>query len=444
MKEKKRNFTKSIRNHEKYFNAKTVEIGIPIGSLLDGYWHEKFRFKENKNNKVNQLRGILGVIRFIIKIILLPKEKSTDKHKVELLIGKCDDKRHYNLLIDYIPKNITESMVLDSEYSFYRYLGFYSRLTAIYDSIILFARVGFKLRLCRTGYSKISFFKHLAYSTLKFYLSNELIRLKCPKLIVVDADRVRFHQLILAGNYNDIKTVSLQHGVLNPPFNGYLPLLANEIWVWGSLWKRLLIEQGIQHDRIKIVGSTIVDEINVKKYCYNKHPKIGIGINPVDFSINYALWHDITKILSNAGFEIIIKLHSSMSKDEQLYTIFNNNEQIYSYTELDNNHFFNTIDLLLVSNSGLGYEAIAYGVPIAVVREEKNSTGNDCIMIKDGKFPEISNEKNVLDDLNYIMQNLFPIHEKEQRFIWQEIYSTYGDFAEKLTINEIKKNISNF
>src|SRR5690606_33076225 len=135
----------------------------------------------------------------------------------------------------------------------------------------------------------------LFFTTLYYFICLEFLKKSHFKKVIVDFDRNKFVPLVLAAKYLKIQTISLQHGAINPPY-GYTPLIADEIWVWGELWKNALILMGVKESSIKIVGSSIVDDYQKPKS--NRIIKtVGIGPNPIGVLRNKKLWKEFTSNL---------------------------------------------------------------------------------------------------------------------------------------------------
>ena len=76
-----------------------------------------------------------------------------------------------------------------------------------------------------------------------------------PAAIVTEHDRASLPScLVLAARSLGIPAFTLQHGVLNQDAMGYVPVIADRMFCWGELHRRLLIEAGQDPARLAIGG----------------------------------------------------------------------------------------------------------------------------------------------------------------------------------------------
>ncbi len=75
-----------------------------------------------------------------------------------------------------------------------------------------------------------------------------------PAVVITEYDRNLYAScLILAARSLKIPTVTMMHGVINPPY-GYTPLLADRVLCWGEQQKMQFIGLGEQADRLVVTG----------------------------------------------------------------------------------------------------------------------------------------------------------------------------------------------
>lgn len=425
---------------EREFNCIPQAGGIPIGSLLTDFWRQLYDQAKGKTVKNRHwFLQFLSVLKYVFLFIIQSKQKKITAQSTKLLICKSAEKQHFNKLIDFIPETIIDSEIVDSDYKkIYSCLSISERFRAIESSVRTMIRVIFKCResMYNSKYSNKSLNFNLAISLIKFYGSVEFLKKKKFALVLVDYDRNKFAPIVLAANNQKVKTVSLQHGVINPPY-GYVPILASEIWVWGGLWKDLLMSMDVPEERIKIIGSTIVDKFGSPRIT-KKIGRIGIGPNPIGDNRNERIWKQLVSLLMQFGYDVTIKLHPSMDKSRQGEKVFGRCTRILNAGDISNQEFFESIDLLIISNSGLGYEAVMAGTPVAVLKENDASAGNDFIMIKEGGFPELEIDVTVKETLQSLSDSLDQIFNLEQRFLREKVFSRSGEDARQNIISNIK------
>ena len=99
---------------------------------------------------------------------------------------------------------------------------------------------------------------------------------------MVESDRNNLSSpVVMASKKLNIPSFSLMHGNVYNDF-GYVPILADQLLVWGRFQKDLLIKAGANKDQIKVVGAPQFSD--------------DILINKEDVLKNYAL-ENIKKLL---------------------------------------------------------------------------------------------------------------------------------------------------
>ena len=94
--------------------------------------------------------------------------------------------------------------------------------------------------------------------------------------------------LILAANARKIPTVTLVHGVINPPY-GYAPLLAKYIFCWGKIQRDQLVSMNVNPERIKIVGY----------HRQSKHPDSKINKEEIKKKLNIQINRHVVVLATN-------------------------------------------------------------------------------------------------------------------------------------------------
>lgn len=399
---------------------------IPIGSLLTNYYIQIY-----KGKKLPSAFSILKVAYQILKYCITVFNFRNSGKLSKLWVGKSGNKFHHNKLTDFILDTDDASCKVSPNYSeIFSALSFFNRLEVILQAINVFIKtIGTIKNIFYKNEVTISnlLFTTYFYSLVRYLACIKLFKSKkLPQLILVDYDRAHFSAIVCAGNTLGIQTVSLQHGVINPPY-GFFPLIANKIWVWGDLWKNILVENGVNESSIDIVGSSIVDD-EFRPFYKKKSIIVGIGPNPIGDENNRNVWLPVIEKLINMNIEVVIKLHPSMNKDNSL-KIFGNRCLILNADEISNAEYFKSITILFVSNSGFGYEAVLNGVPVFVKMESLFSKANDYIMIKRGDFPDIDFVFN--NNINFSSLNLEEIWKKEFEFVTNHVYRDRGQSSER-------------
>ncbi|MDD4157727.1 MAG: hypothetical protein PHY08_14275, partial [Candidatus Cloacimonetes bacterium] len=194
---------------------------------------------------------------------------------------------------------------------------------------------------------------------------------------------------------------------------------------------------------IKVVGNPIARKVsNIKTTYKNNNFNVGIALNPVADNTNREM---IKHVLSNSlskEISFMIKLHPSMRKTKWMKDIISDRIIFYETKDISHKDYFELIDLLVVGNSGLGYEAVINDVPIWVYNVTNSMNGHDSIMVEKGNCPDITEIINLNLELYKLMNKsdyLRELLELEQEFVLNEFYYAIGDDATLNIINEINK-----
>jgi SAM-dependent methyltransferase len=75
-----------------------------------------------------------------------------------------------------------------------------------------------------------------------------------PRAVVAEADRNAYTScLVLSAKALGILTMTMVHGVINPPY-GYTPLLADVAFCWGEQQRELMVQMGTEPERLVVTG----------------------------------------------------------------------------------------------------------------------------------------------------------------------------------------------
>ncbi len=415
------------------------KAGIPIGSLLIHYWRHEYKIQQGYEwNKLPALYFVFSFIKHAVKILLYKPIKADKIKNCLLILGKTAEIPHYKALIEPIQQSFSRSYeFVHGVQSAYSYQNNYEKLICILRT----TRLIFFIREIIDGINPKD--RWLAYLSsllliLQYFLCINFLKKTKAKIIVVDYDRDKYIPLILAGKTLEIKTITLQHGVINPPY-GYTPILADEIWVWGSLWSSLLQEMGVTEKRIRITGTPIIRSVNQWKGT-RQLKLIGLGPNPISDQENQTIWLPIIEAIKKNGADVLVKLHPSQSRESNIGKWFSKQCSTLEAKEISNEKFMESIDLLIISSSGLGYETVCFGKPVMVVRHAPHSTGNDWIMIEKAGFPEVTPD-NITYVINKYKHKLSELHTYELENLKKIGFEYVGNDSAAITIQNINRII---
>jgi hypothetical protein len=425
--------------------------GVGIGSLLAKY-HTLLYL--DQNNTSSPFWNIGVIFRTTVYgLIIAPKfQKSNQK----ILFNKLNDRPHCNALIDPIYFEFRKLADIysksDSSNSIKVHITKHLNIIHFIQIFIFLLKYYKRILQC---YKRNSFLVNNTNLFTTLYI--QLIALTnwtdffCKssiKIIITDFDRdFVTAPMILAANKLGLNTVTLVHGVIDPPY-AYIPVLAKQIWCWGQYQKDQFIKFNTDSEKIKIVGCPIAKIYkrhtrNLK----NTKPTIGIGLNPTKYHENEMMISSLITNHFSKYFNWIIKLHPSMSKSSWMTYLMPDNFELYSHEEYKIGEFFDKIDLLIITTSGIGFEAIVNNIPVWIFRVLDENESNDKIMIKHAFCPDITKEKDLSNVMKMLYENsqeyIDSLLEIEQKFVLTRFYSTIDKDATDNTIRLIRNLLSN-
>ncbi|MBN1459930.1 MAG: hypothetical protein JXA57_10350 [Armatimonadetes bacterium] len=203
-----------------------------------------------------------------------------------------------------------------------------------------------------------------------------LLRLIQPTIVVTEYDRdVRASCLILSARSMNIPTVTMMHGVVNPPY-GHVPLLADVALCWGNRQKEQMIDMGVSADRLFVTGcqrltrslSADPREARRKAAFPSNGPLLLLASNPIRPDHRRALVHAFCcAIQADPRVSGMVRLHPS----ESLEFYAPERAEFPGVRFLRNatltlDESIAAADVVVCHDSGLGNDALVKGKPVVV------------------------------------------------------------------------------
>jgi len=230
-----------------------------------------------------------------------------------------------------------------------------------------------------TSKQRLLYHLHLSVQMLKGLSAKRFLEQQTTlKALCVDYDRNNDAcTLIAAAKALHLPTITLQHGILNPP-TGYTPLLADQCWAWGDMSKQQLVALGESPQSIINVGTPIIETIPIspehRQQAKQQHKlKPGktfllalSGPNrPLDEALAAQL-HAIKTTYGQPDDNFLVKTHPSYKHVDYSWL-----ETKYELTwlplDIPYADVMNMTDILLSHTSGLGAEALYFGLQVGVI-----------------------------------------------------------------------------
>jgi hypothetical protein len=295
-------------------------------------------------------------------------------------------------------------------------------------------------------YSDCFFFSIKAFHQARIiaFYHNQFTKSKCiPMAIVTEYDRNGIASpLILTGKKFNIKTVTLIHGAIGK--SSFTPVLADFVYCFGNIQKEQFLNYHVPEAKIKITGTSIIDrKVKPKPHTdFSSLFRIGLGISPMgDDFIKYMINESLEALNELVNCSLIIKLHPSLKKKDFIqYEYYNKNVRVLDSSEISNYEFFESIDLLLIHSSGLGFEAMLNYVPVAVFYIPDFELGVGELYIDNGNCPLIKDKEGFVDLITNFKSGKKDISllVAQGNVFVREYYFAYGSEASHNIINELE------
>jgi hypothetical protein len=219
-----------------------------------------------------------------------------------------------------------------------------------------------------------------------------------PAAIVTDYDRAALTSpLVLAARSLEVLTFSLQHGVLDKDAGGYIPVIADRMFCWGDLHRRIMTAAGQDPAKLMIGGcprltrelSAEPREVRSRLRIAPSHRLVMLGTSPVPPTQRRLLATWFCDAVSQLdGVSGLVRLHPSESVvfyDE----IARTHPQVQF---LDNSQFsldesLAAADVVVVQISGLGSDALVKRRPAVVVEIPDAPLGHGKELIEQAGCP---------------------------------------------------------
>jgi len=270
---------------------------------------------------------------------------------------------------------------------------------------------------------------------------------KKPDLVVLWEDWVPFERIctILAKRVG-AKSLVLQHGFFNPILDegdwvqGFVPLTADKITVWGQKFKDILIRFGIEPDRVVITGVPRLDSFIRKEFdAEGTRAKLGLkqGEKMVFVATSgYLAKPELKEIMDTvskrANTRLVVKIHPF--EDLAYYNWMKEKAIVLQATNLY--ELLNISDAVIIKFSTVGWEAVALGKP--VIMFEKNWLPGKAFGSKDPVL-KAKNAQELEKVLELVLSkgNEKLLLENNQKIIHNTLFKLDGKSTDR-TINVIK------
>jgi len=390
--------TDFIKLEEDLNSIKYKDVGI--GSLLAlefGFLH-----KEAYQTKV--LKSYLVFIKIVFRAFL---NKTPIFPNNIILYYKSGDKNHHNQI--YSPfQNMKETVILvgGTKDAIISSSVFNISIKNLKDIVkwIFSNYQKFKTILNKNLINKneLSLFLDLIINLLRLNFWNDFFQKNKVKTLIGDYDRGNASvPLFLVSNKYNIRSLVIQHGVINPPY-GYTPLIADIVFVWGTMQKRQFLELGVVENRISITGTPIVSKIKKNTTEKQKIKKnIVLAVNPIKTEYIKQQIDAFGQLSLENEYNLYIKIHPSQTS-KNIEKLVDNKSITILPKNIEFPNFVQMCDVLVTHNSGLANECILNDVPVIILNNLPIVAGNGLELHKYCNVPLVHNA----EELNGQLKNI--------------------------------------
>ena len=243
------------------------------------------------------------------------------------------------------------------------------------------------------------------------------------------------------GQQLGIPSVVAQHGLTLGEW-GYTPLYAHYFAAWGNQSRQWMIDHGVSPERIVITGSPRIDRIlrltplsRTTLHLPEQRKLILWPIDPGPISHLRSILEQIMQAISdNPSLTLIIRPHPSMHEISWLREAATKYSQcLFSPAHYDLFSIIHHCDAVLVQESTVGVEAMAFDKPIIVFPYDESSVMSTiypseaifaCVSVVD-----LQNAFRLIDNNNSVLATK---KEQARRFITNVFYRLDGQSARRV------------
>jgi hypothetical protein len=228
----------------------------------------------------------------------------------------------------------------------------------------------------------------------------EFLRRYRPAAILTEHDRTgRSACLVLAARTLGIPSFTLQHGVLDEAATAYAPVLADKMFCWGEMDRKKLIAVGVDPAKLLLGGcprltrelATTPAEGRGKLGLPPDQPLVLLGTSPVSPAEREALARLFCEAENHLkGVSFLVRLHPS-EKLEDYAGVMRDYPAVRFCANraatLDES--LAAADVVVVSSSGVGGDALVKRRPVIVVGLEGTVVGHGVELVECGGCPRV-------------------------------------------------------
>lgn len=275
-----------------------------------------------------------------------------------------------------------------------------------------------------------------------------------PDVVVTDFDRnSKCSGLVLGARSLGIPSVTLIHGVINPPYS-YVPLLADVACCWGELSRQQLVDMGTDPERLIVTGyhrdvttpGTDLHEVRRRAQIADDRPVVVWASNPIETEMRRTQVRTFCRALAGRqDIAPLVRLHPS----EKLETYDREvsefpTVQFSRASEMTVGEILGVADVVVSHNSGLGNEALIAGKPVVVLDAIDAPLGNAEPLIERAGCPHVRSAEELERVILRILRDgewRQELRERGRAFVSYQ-FAAFGDEALQQVLGVIRERAS--
>lgn len=448
-------------------------MGIPLGSTLDNIFNTNLYRGKRNWKPTTAWRDLVGIVSHFLRFNSRTGSRLTlsnyRKHQVVFTLLDAHD-RYTKLILPVVAQMSTSEVLIlirdksmadllpsDIDYVVLKDLSF-SYGSWLNQALRLLPRwIATLIRLLRQHDLPLFIVPHLLNALLiSSKRTSAYIRLLNtiqPKAIITEYDRNYLSaNLILAANARDIPTMTMQHGVINPPY-GYVPVLAKTFFCWGKFSFEQLVNLGTDPSRLVITGcQRITDQLHVDRTAIRQELMVE-DKTLVLYASNAADYKNARRQVSTFceafadqdDFAPVIRLHPIESFDYYTDEIARFSHVRFTTAAMfSQDEILAASDIVVIHNSGFGNDALVKRKLVIVLDASDAALGNGEALIAEAGCPRATSALALRHEIQHIVTDSDHRHNLEQtaKVFVRRQFSAFGLEATNNIVAQINERIA--
>lgn len=300
-------------------------------------------------------------------------------------------------------------------------------------------------------------------------ISEKIINILTPKLIVLVGERKRFHEnLIYMAKQKKIPVFAVQHGIISSRHNAYILkdkkiriFLPNLTFVYGKYYKELLTTKSVYNpSEVKVTGSPRYDSLFYADKIYSKkdfkkryniplHNKIVLWTTQchsrlVDDGENLLNFETVFNAISEMkNITLIVKQHQN--EPEKYTQMIKKSQKMFDANILlvpKNSDTFEQLyvsDVMITRDSTTALEAVALDKPVLILNLGNKPDRVD--FVKQGVAKGVYKSEDFKPTLEILLKDDSSLKKNREKYIEEYLYKIDGKSSERV-VDAVKRVIN--